>query len=135
MFRVAVVAVTVMASPDVCVVAGFLWRNVFKSKFGWRRACLLSQRDLREKLILLKNMFLGFNKKKASKACLVGDLPQMIASHEFLHAHRAREILLAGVRSCVTRQFIGSGEPFATIEPLAWKWPFPSVRTQMSLQM
>lgn len=47
------------------------------------------------------------------------DLPQMIASHEFLRANGTREILLFGMDACVTGQFIGTGKSFATIIPCA----------------
>lgn len=49
----------------------------------------------------------------------LSDLPQMIASHEFLRANGTREILFFGMDACMTGQFIGTGKSFATIVPCA----------------
>lgn len=62
-------------------------------------------------------------------------VPQMIAAHKFLIAHRTREILFACVRTNVTRQFVGARKSLAATGPTARKRPFAGVRTQMGLQM
>lgn len=71
---------------------GRRWRNVFKSKFGWRLACLLHVRAHKWKSKSLK--------KTLSHCCYLkykidlAKLPQMITTHEFLRTNWTAKILL-----------------------------------------
>lgn len=110
---------------------GFLWRNVFKSKFGWRLACLLYSMWGREWGKLGKREYVWCTSRKWY--CSWFGLPQVIAPHEFLIANGTREILLARVGTRVPGQFIGTGKAFSTCRPLAWKRSFAYGFGKMSL--
>jgi len=59
----------------------------------------------------------------------------MVRTHELLVALRTLESLLPSVGPSVPLQFVGSGESFAAEHPVANKWPFSTVPSQMSSEM
>lgn len=62
-------------------------------------------------------------------------LAQVVAPHEALVAHRAREPFLAGVGAEVSLQLVGPSEPFSAEKPVADKRPLAGVPPQMRLEV
>lgn len=62
-------------------------------------------------------------------------LAQVVAAHEALVAHRAREPFLAGVRAQVSLQLVGASEAFPAEKPVADERPLAGVPPQVRLQV
>lgn len=62
-------------------------------------------------------------------------LRQVITAHEFLLAHAADELLLAGVGAFVAGKLVGAGEALVAVLPLADEWSFAGVNALVSLQV
>lgn len=62
-------------------------------------------------------------------------LTEMIGAHKSLGADGAREVLLAGVRPQMAREFVGAGESFVTQRPGTPERSFTCVSPGMRFQV